>query len=338
MKQINRRDLKFFALAFLAFATPVHASETPFFRGMTISCHGWGESWETPEMETTIRDLKSMGVNSIAIHPYARIQNDGSLEWTPKNDPNQLAKPFAWARENGMRVMLVPHIAPWGTPWLWRGEIEFDSVEGWNRFFHDYEKWIVEMAILAERQGAVLFCIGLEYGKTQKFDQRWREIIASIRKVYTGKITYGANWDEINKVPFWDALDYIGVLAYFPLTKEPNPSKASLRAAWRPWLDQLDALSAKVGKPVIFTEVGYHEYSKAASEPWTYQRTGGEHAREIQVRCMETALELEQSWPILSGIFLWKWFPGTKSEPVETFDLRAPWMRESISKTWLHAR
>lgn len=326
--------MKHLAALILAIAAPAHAAERPFFRGMTVSCHSWGESWETPQMETTIRDLKSMGANSIAIHPYAKIKKDGSLEWQPKNDPDYLAKPFAWAGENGMQVMLVPHIAPWGTPWFWRGEIEFENVADWNRFFHDYEQWIVEMATLAERHGAALFCIGLEYGKTQKFDTRWRKIIASIRKVYSGKITYGANWDELNNVPFWDALDYIGVLAYFPLTKQPNPSPEALEKGWQQWLDQLDELSAKVGKPVLFTEVGYHEYSKAAAEPWTYQKTGGEHAREIQARCIETALELETRWPNLAGMFWWKWYPETPNAPVETFDLRAPWTREALSKAW----
>ena len=31
---------------------------------------------------------------------------------------------------------------------------------------------------------------------------------------------------------FWDAVDYIGVLAYFPLTKTIDPSEAEIAAGW----------------------------------------------------------------------------------------------------------
>jgi hypothetical protein len=31
----------------------------------------------------------------------------------------------------------------------------------------------------------------------------WQELILEIRKVYKGKLTYAANWDEFKRVPFW---------------------------------------------------------------------------------------------------------------------------------------
>ena len=101
--------------------------------------------------------------------------------------------------------------------------------EEWDRFFGDYETWIVQMARVAEAHGAGIFCIGLEFTYAQKFDARWRKIIAAVRQVYHGKLTYGGNWDSFQEVTFWDALDYIGVLAYFPLTKSVNPSRGRNR-------------------------------------------------------------------------------------------------------------
>ncbi|HEX8491003.1 MAG TPA: hypothetical protein VF626_08295, partial [Chthoniobacterales bacterium] len=50
-----------------------------FYKGMTVSCQTWGIEWQTPEMEKTLDELKSLGVNSIAIHPYAGIQEDGHV-------------------------------------------------------------------------------------------------------------------------------------------------------------------------------------------------------------------------------------------------------------------
>ena len=41
--------------------------------------------------------------------------------------------------------------------------------------------------------------------------------------MYSGKLTFGANWYlEYEDVTFWDDLDYIGIQAYFPLTKKEN--------------------------------------------------------------------------------------------------------------------
>src|SRR2546428_12372686 len=55
------------------------AERPAFFKGVTVSCQTWGIEWQTPEMAQTLDELKSLGVNSVAIHPYARIENDGHV-------------------------------------------------------------------------------------------------------------------------------------------------------------------------------------------------------------------------------------------------------------------
>ncbi len=161
-------------------------------RGMTISTHTGGDEWETPAMEQTLDDLKSLGVNSVAMHPYARVREDGHIVFREHGpDPSYLVKPLEWARARGMGVMLIPHLAYWGTKFIWRGAIDYQTPEEWNRFFEDYETWIVAMARIAEAHGAGLFCVGLEYTHAQKFEARWRTIIAAVRAVYHGKLTYG---------------------------------------------------------------------------------------------------------------------------------------------------
>src|SRR5437867_4031553 len=174
----------------------------PVYKGMTVSCQTWGIEWQMPEMATALDELKSLGVNSIAIHPYAQIREDGHLltERGSTAGTTHITTPLRWARERGISVMLVPHIAYWGTKFLWRGEINFGTPEEWNVFFNDYEKWIVQMAALAEDGHAQVFCVGLEYSFAQKDEARWRKIIAAVRAVYHGKVTYGANWNEYAEV------------------------------------------------------------------------------------------------------------------------------------------
>src|SRR5207249_1237261 len=137
-------------------------------KGITISAMDWGEAWQTPEMAATLDKVKAVGANAMAIHPYAHIQTDGSLKFSPDPEPAYVTEPLDWARARGLHVMLVPHIAYWSSPWLWRGEIDFANAENWRRFFDDYEKWMTLMARLAQEHGTDVLCVGLEYSHAVK--------------------------------------------------------------------------------------------------------------------------------------------------------------------------
>ena len=245
------------ALFLTALATTI-VSSFGEYKGMTVSCQTWGIEWQMPEMEATLDELKSLGVNSVAIHPYAQIREDGHVAAGRRSGASttHITTPLRWAHERKMTAMVIPHIAYWGTKFSWRGEINFVTPEEWDRFFAEYESWIVQMAALAESEHAELFCVGLEFSYPQKYEERWRKIIAAVRAVYHGKVTYGANWNEYADVKFWDAVDYIGVLAYFPLTKTTDPSAAEISAAWEKRCAELETFSKKNGKQFLFVEIG----------------------------------------------------------------------------------
>ena len=285
-------------------------------------------------MAQTLDELKSLGVNSFAIHPYARIENDGRVRFRVVDENRHITVPLDWARDRGMSVMLIPHIAYWGSKFSWRGEINFETATEWDRFFTDYESWIVQMAQIAEAHGVATFCVGLEFTYAQNYEDRWRKIIAAVRKVYRGKVTYGGNWDSFEEVKFWDALDYIGVLAYFPLTKTPNPSAKEIQTAWDKRCAELSNFSKVHGnKKLLFVEIGYNESARAAAEPWAF-KTGGENAVEIQQRCIEIALDLPAHCPAIAGMYWWKWFPEVPSEEEENYRLQTPAIKALIAKHW----
>ena len=315
-------------------AAAVRADELPFLKGVTVSCQTWGGEWQTPEMAQTLDELRSLGANAFAIHPYARISNDGEVTFRVRDENRHIRVPLEWAQERGMSALLVPHIGYWGSKFSWRGEIKFDNAEEWDRFFTGYQTWIVEMARLAEAHRAAVFCVGLEYTHAQKFEQRWRQIIAAVRAVYSGKITYGANWNDYQTVRFWDAVDYLGVLAYFPLTEAKNPTAEQIAAGWQKRAEEMQRFSRANGdKQILFVEVGYNENARAAAEPWSFE-IGGENAAAIQQRCLDAALSLggKHSW--LAGMFLWKWFPELPHHHEEDFRLQTPEIKALIAKHW----
>src|SRR3954463_7539410 len=91
----------------LALTFAARAAEPPFFKGMTVSCQTWGIEWQTPEMEQTLAELHSLGVNSIAIHPYARIGEDGHVRFRQFAGSGYITTPLAWAHQLGMSTMLI---------------------------------------------------------------------------------------------------------------------------------------------------------------------------------------------------------------------------------------
>jgi len=172
----------------------------------------------------------------------------------------------------------------------------------------DYERFAEHYATLARDAHIDAFSIGNEQKRTSRqFESDWRRIIAKVRSIYRGPITYGANFDEVFDVPFWDALDWIGVSAYFPLVDAPSPTRAQLIDAWKPITDRLGKLSAKWKKPIVFTEIGYRSCDGAAWRQWEIPRDAPANL-EAQTAAYEAFFEAVWPQPWLAGVYPWKWF------------------------------
>ena len=223
------------------------------------------------------------------------------------------------ARRRGIRTLLKPHLWVRGSDSGWAGDIEMTTPADWNAWFASYTAFILHYARLAETEHLGLLCIGTELVQATEPDHEaaWRVLIRRVRQVYHGPLTYAANYDEYQQIRFWDALDYIGVQAYFPLVATPNPSLAMLVASWQPHLRALARLQQQVGKPVIFTEVGYKTTADAAAEPWKWpDRTAALQPADeiIQARCYEALFRACWGLPWLKGMFIWKWYPGLEAD------------------------
>jgi hypothetical protein len=314
----------------------VHPDAT-FVHGMTISCQTWGWEWGTDGFAAELEDLAKLGVNWVAIHPYASIRADGTVgarRFDAEHPPEWLLRPIREAHARGLSILVIPHIAYWGSPWSWRGAIDFQDPARLARFFETYTAWMAGVAGSAREADG--FCIGNETDRLLRCDVEWRAVIAAVRAATPARLTYAANFDSYAKVPFWDALDAIGVQAYFPLADAPQPSEEDLRRGWRTALAGLRELSVKTGKPVVCTELGYDLSLDAARRPWVDGRARGPDlaaAQVLQERCLGVALEeigREREW--LRGAFLWKWFVGPATHA--TFLMKTPAMRAVIGRCW----
>jgi hypothetical protein len=119
-------------------------------------------------------------------------------------------------------------------------------------------------------------------------ERHWRDLIAEVREVYSGRLTYAANFDQYRAVGFWDALDVLGINGYFPLRsafepgEDPQELEPQLRTSWQRILREIDTFRRERDLqrlPVVFTELGYTPRAGATIQPWVgtgFAALGGE--------------------------------------------------------------
>lgn len=320
--------------ASLILAAATASAQTPAgHQGMVISCPMYGKVWGSSAMSRAIQEVKALGVNKIQIHPYARIHKDGRITFSPAGETSYLGRAVKIAEENSIELFWKPHLAYWGS-FDWRGAITFSSETEWKRFFQTYETWILDHARFAQKHQIKLFAVGTELDKTVHRPE-WLEIIKKVRAAYRGKIVYAANWDAYARVPFWRAVDLIGIQAYFPLAAENQPvTKAGVVAQWKRIYSQLQVLSKTKKRQILFTELGYTRSTFAAYQPWASKNKGPRtRALSLQKMLLKASLEAVKRHDFVIGAYLWKWMPGFA--PWERdFAMRDPDIQATIRKVW----
>ena len=101
--------------------------------------------------------------------------------------------------------------------------------------------------------------------------------------------------------------------ASLPLVKNPpHPTARPLVPGWPPWRTRLEKLSDKVGRPVLFTELGYPSRLGAAEKP--SQEGSGTISQPAQARLYEAAFKVWKDVSWFDGIWWWDW-PGDGGDP-----------------------
>ncbi len=108
-------------------------------------------------------------------------------------------------------------------------------------------------------------------------EAHWIALVDRVREVYSGSLTYAANFDQYRSVGFWDRLDMIGINAYFPLRRRAVPDAVAsdrvelFRSRWSTILHEIDAFRRRRGVselPVLFSELGYVDRANCTIQPW----------------------------------------------------------------------
>jgi len=290
-------------------------------RGMSV--FGWSD-----DNTEAINGLIKANVEWVAVIPFLYQEDQTTKQIEVPDNPETFTRrdssfitTINTLHEKGLKVHLKPHL------WMssgWRSNITLNRTKEWDAWFESYRINMLRYAKIAALTEAELFCIGTELRTSiKKQPEKWNLLIDEVKEIYKGELTYAANWyDEYEHVSFWNRLDYIGIQAYFPLTKMENPDLDTIEKGWDKHLLELKGVHEQYGKPILFTEVGYKSESNATIKPWEWGSDFSILTKKKSDRTQQLAYEalFNKCWnqPWLAGIYIWEWNVRTSEESAST--------------------
>jgi hypothetical protein len=287
-------------------------------RGITVGPieNGYhpGVGYGSRAYERTLAEARAMGATWVAVTPFGRVADLGgqgvdlTFEAPFARNRRDVARAVGMAHARGLRVMLVPHL--WVETGAWRAEIDPGSDEGWAAWAESYDRFVLAWAGVAAETGADMLSVGVELRSwvTTARAPSFARVVADVRRVYGGLLTYSANWDDVDDTVILGDLDVIGINAFYPLADEAGAGEARLREGGARVRARVHALAERWGKPVVFTETGYTTRRDPAVKPWLWPDAMSkvdvdEAAQATAYRALLAPL-LEE--PDFAGFFVWR--------------------------------
>lgn len=277
----------------------------PLFQGMCLT--SWNSaSLTSPLCLQSIQRMAQDGVDTVSLNIWEFQDNLYTTTIGPRfdmysSDEASVRYAIRSIKAQGQRVLLKPNLDP--ADGQWRAYIP--ATDAW---FEAYRSFILRYADIAQQEGVEVLCIGAEFSATQSSAAKWRSIAADVRTHFAGKLTYSSNYDCWNQITWWDAVDYIGIAAYYELTTKTNPSATDLKKSWTTIATGIEnwLKTNRPGQKVLFTEAGYRSVDGAAATPWLWG-TGGVFDQREQADCYKALMTTLWNKTWWGGVFWWNW-------------------------------
>ena len=285
--------------------------------------------------DAALTHLAELGANAVALVPYVRALKDQPQALLPllganKENDASVIHAASQAKSLGMAVLLKPQLEG-----VWPGHIDMGNEAKWEAFFDHYRQMIRHYAMMAEIHELPALCVGVEMVEASRHESFWRDLASELRKLYSGKLVYAANWgEEFERVGFWDAYDAIGLDCYYPLGASTNPTDNALLEQAGRVIAKIDAIGDHYGMPVWLTEVGYASVQQAWLEPYR-DRGRTADGGEAQVRCYRALMTAMAQSKRIRGAWWWKWHSDGRTGPGDRSFSAQDKPAEALLGAWL---
>lgn len=284
-------------------------------KGFTYGYHAVKGLYDSEEGRYSQDALMDTGINWVCLAFPINQKTYSSTEILfdyRRNVPDlELIITIGRFHDRGIKVCLKPMIN--SDDGVWRALIDFpdqtmlEEDTYWAKWFASYQAFLIHYAVLAQYTGCEMFCLGCEMLGTERKEEYWRQTIAMVREVYHGPLVYNTNHGKEEAAKWYDAIDYVGTSAYYPVESVPGGSLAEMQENWQRIAGNLGALSQRLGKKIIFMEIGCRSALGCAQIPWDFVHREFPVSQEEQARFYESCLSVMSGQEWFEGVFWWDW-------------------------------
>jgi hypothetical protein len=204
---------------------------------------------------------------------------------------------IAFAQNLGLKVILKPTVNCKNG--VWRAFINFFDHEApcepkWSVWFAAHERFHLHYARIAEDCGCVMFIAGCEMVMAERRAGHWRDLIAKVKRVFSGPVSYNTDKYQEDALTWWDCVDVISSSGYYPA------------GAWDTQLDRIEKVVKTYGKPFFFAEAGCMSAAGSPDIPNKWDLSGALDPAG-QAAWYRDMFEHCRSRPWVEGFGLWSW-------------------------------
>lgn len=294
------------------------------------------DGYADPKMDNYLSEMIDAGASWVQLIPteYQSSEDANNITSTSQTPSDEgVERAISLAHAHGLKVLLKPHVDVSNSAGS-QAEIRPNDRDTW---FASYASFISHYADIAARLNVEEFAVGTELAGVSHDRDHWLDVIQVVRARYKGTLVYAANFNEYAQISFWDALDLIGIDAYWSLSQQPTPEAALLRQAWQPIRAELAAFAAKNHRRILFTEAGYTSAHGTTTSPysWTISQTPDQTEQAAAYQALLTSFDDQPWW---AGVFWWVWtVPPDKNEN-HTLDFtpRGKAAEEVVRRWWTY--
>lgn len=209
----------------------------------------------------------------------------------------ELIKFISYAKDMGLQVILKPTVNCRNG--IWRAHINFFDNDvpcepKWSSWFRSYTAFQQHYAAIAEHTGCSMFITGCEMVQSERREEEWRKLIADVRELYSGPVSYNTDKYQEQNVKWWDAVDVISSSGYYPIND------------WENQLDRIEEVVKKFDRPFFFAECGCMSTKGSYNVPNNWEVKGERDLRgQADWYAAMFRAAKKRSW--VGGFVLWDW-------------------------------
>lgn len=315
-------------------------NEVGYIKGFSYGFMATRGEYATQEAIDSLRKLRDTGTEWIALCMVVMQEkyNSTDIFFDYNRTPTdlELIQIIGEAHKLGFKVCLKPMINC--SDHEWRAHITFpDEGDYWEKWFESYSGFLNHYAQIATFTQSEMFCLGCEMIGTEHREMQWRSTIESVRRIYTGPLIYNANHGKEEGIAWWDAVDYLGTSAYYPVAQYGGASEQEMISSWKKIKVRIEGLYQKYEKPIVFMEIGCRSAQGCATMPWDFMNTQLPHDEEEQANFYQSCMKVFSYEPWFHGFFWWDWkhklYPIEEAQTNNDFAIYGK-KAETIVKNW----